>query len=196
MRRGVRTMMTTPSYASADYTRDYDAELAAQALAPYSGATIGLVGTYQMSHAVVDYLQRGKFSNTRFTDATELVDRIKIIKSAEELDRIRETARMQDAAMEAAFDLPAPSGRIVFVGFQPQRVSFANPDFHRRELTVVSSRNSTPAEFTRVIGLLESGQIDTTPWITHRAGYDDVVETFPSWLEPETGVVKAMLELT
>ena len=100
------------------------------------------------------------------------------------------------AAMEAAFDLPAPSGRIVFVGFQPQRVSFANPDFHRRELTVVSSRNSTPAEFTRVIGLLESGQIDTTPWITHRAGYDDVVETFPSWLEPETGVVKAMLELT
>jgi 2-desacetyl-2-hydroxyethyl bacteriochlorophyllide A dehydrogenase len=100
------------------------------------------------------------------------------------------------AAMEAAFDLPAPSGRIVFVGFQLERVSFANPDFHRRELTVVSSRNSTPAEFTRVIGLLESGQIDTTLWITHRAGYDDVVETFPSWLEPETGVVKAMLELT
>ena len=111
MRRGVKTMMTTPSYASADYTRDYDAELAAQALAPYSGATIGLVGTYQMSHAVVDYLQRGKFSNTKFADATELVDRIKIIKSAEELDRIRETARMQDAAMAAAFAAVEPGLR-------------------------------------------------------------------------------------
>ena len=100
------------------------------------------------------------------------------------------------AAMEAAFDLPAPSGRLVFVGFQLEPVSFANPDFHRRELTVMSSRNSTPAEFTRIIGLMESGEIDTSPWITHRAGYDDVVETFPSWLEPETGVVKAMLCLT
>ncbi len=111
MRRGVKTMMTTPSYASADYTRDYDPELAAQALAPYSGAVIGLVGTYQMSHAMVDYLQRGKFSNTRFTDATELVDRIKVIKSSEELDRIRETPSMQDAAMEAAFAALKPGMR-------------------------------------------------------------------------------------
>ncbi len=100
------------------------------------------------------------------------------------------------AAMEAAFDLPAPSGRLVFVGFQLEPVSFANPDFHRRELTLLSSRNSAPAEFTRIISLMEAGRIDTAPWITHRASYDDVVETFPSWLEPETGVVKAMLELT
>ena len=111
MRRGVKTMMTTPSYASADYTRDYDPELAATALAPYSGGAIGLVGTYQMSFAVVDYLKRGKFSNTRFTDATELVDRIKVIKSAEELERIRETAAMQDAAMEAAFAAVEPGMR-------------------------------------------------------------------------------------
>jgi len=100
------------------------------------------------------------------------------------------------AAMEAAFDLPAPSGRLVFVGFQLEPVSFANPYFHRRELTVMASRNSTTAEFTRIIGLMESGRIDTIPWITHRAGFDDVMEIFPSWLEPETGVVKAMLELT
>lgn len=98
-------------------------------------------------------------------------------------------------AMEAAFDWPAPSGRLVLVGFQLEPISFANPDFHRRELTLLASRNSTAAEFTGIISLMESGQIDTTPWITHRAGYDDVVETFPTWLEPETGVVKAMLEL-
>ena len=103
MRRGVKTMMTTPSYASAHYTMDYDPELAAKALAPYSGGTIGLVGTYQMSHAMVDYMKNGRFSNATFTDATELVDRIKVIKSAEELERIGETAAMQDAAMAAAF---------------------------------------------------------------------------------------------
>lgn len=98
------------------------------------------------------------------------------------------------AAMEAAFDLPAASGRLVLVGFQLERLSFANPDFHRRELTLLSSRNSTPAEFVRIIELMESGRIDTTPWITHSVGFDEFVEAFPSWLEPETGVVKAMLE--
>ena len=111
IRRGVKTMMTTPSYASAHYTKDYDPELAARALAPYSSGTIGLVGTYQMSFAVVDYLKSGNFSNTKFVDATDMVDRIKIIKSPEELDRIRETAAMQDDAMEAAFAAVKPGMR-------------------------------------------------------------------------------------
>ena len=111
IRRGVKTMMTTPSYASAHYTKNYDPELAARALAPYSSGTIGLVGTYQMSHAVVDYLKSGNFSNTKFVDATDTVDRIKIIKSSEELDRIRETAAMQDDAMQAAFDAVKPGMR-------------------------------------------------------------------------------------
>jgi Xaa-Pro aminopeptidase len=111
IRRGVKTMMTTPSYASAHYTKDYDPELAARALAPYASGTIGLVGTYQMSHAVVEYLKSGNFSNTKFVDATDMVDRIKIIKSPEELDRIRETAAMQDEAMQAAFDAVKPGMR-------------------------------------------------------------------------------------
>src|SRR5437016_5409836 len=54
VRRGVKRWMTTPSYASAHYTASYDPDLAAQALAPYAGGTIGLVGTYQMSVALVD----------------------------------------------------------------------------------------------------------------------------------------------
>ena len=101
--RGTKRALTTPSYASAPYTRDYDPELAAKALEPYAGGTIGLVGTYQMSYAMVDYLKRGRFSNSKFVETSDLVDHIKVIKSAEELDRIRATAAMQDAAMEAAF---------------------------------------------------------------------------------------------
>ncbi len=65
VRRGVKQWLTTPSYSSCYYTASYDPELAAKALAPYAGGTIGLVGTYQMSFAVVDYLQKGRFSNTK-----------------------------------------------------------------------------------------------------------------------------------
>jgi Xaa-Pro aminopeptidase len=111
VRRGVKTWMTTPSYASAYYTAPYDAELAAKALAPYAGGTIGLVGGYQMSVALVDYLRNGRFSNSKFVDASDLVDRIKVIKSPEEIELIKRAARMQDGAMRAAFAAVEPGMR-------------------------------------------------------------------------------------
>ena len=109
--RGVKQWLTTPSFASCNYTAGYDPELAATALAPYAGGTIGLVGTYQMSFALVDHLQKGRFANSRFVDASDLVDRIKGIKSAEERQLIQRTAAMQDGAMRAAFDAVEPGLR-------------------------------------------------------------------------------------
>ena len=47
----------------------------------------------------------------------------------------------------------------------------------------------------RIIGLIEDGRIDTRPWITHRCGFDAVATNFPSYTKPETGVIKAMVEL-
>src|SRR3712207_7005596 len=49
---------------------------------------------------------------------------------------------------------------------------------------------SRPEDFRRIIHLMEAGRIDTTPWITHRASFDDTVREFPSWVRPETGVIK------
>jgi len=111
VRRGAKQWLTTPSFASCKYTVDYDAELAATALAPYAGGTIGLVGTAQMSFALVDYLQKGRFSNTRFVDASDLVDAIKVIKSPEEQELIKRAAAMQDGAMRAAFAAVEPGMR-------------------------------------------------------------------------------------
>ena len=99
------------------------------------------------------------------------------------------------ASMMRSFDLVSSGGKLVFVGLFIGDVTFHDPDFHRKELTILSSRNSRPQDFRRIISLMESGDIDTTPWITHRAGYDDFIEQFPTWLEPEAGVVKAMFEL-
>jgi len=108
--RGVKRVLTTPSYASAHYTKDYDPELAAKALEPYAKGTIGLVGTYQMSFATVDYVKR-RFPQATYVDATEMVDRIKVIKSAEEMELVKRAARMQDGAMKAAFAAVKPGMR-------------------------------------------------------------------------------------
>ena len=110
MHRGVKRMLTVPSYESAPYTRDYDPALACQALEPYKDGTIGLVGTYQMSHATVDYVKR-QFPNATYVEASEMVDQIKVIKSDEEIEFIKGTAAQQDAAMEAVIKEIKPGMR-------------------------------------------------------------------------------------
>ena len=97
-------------------------------------------------------------------------------------------------SMMDTFRFVAPGGRIVFVGLFPGDVSFHDPDFHRREITLHASRNSTPDDFTRIIALMEAGRIDTTPWITHRICSADLPARFPDLLLPESGVLKAMVE--
>jgi threonine dehydrogenase-like Zn-dependent dehydrogenase len=97
--------------------------------------------------------------------------------------------------MSEAFNYPAPGGKLVFVGLFQGEVTFNDPNFHRRELTLLASRNALPADFTRIIRLIESGRVDTSPWITHRAPLSEVVGAFPSWTRPESGVIKAMIEL-
>jgi Xaa-Pro aminopeptidase len=110
VRRGVKRVLTTPSYASAVYTNDYDPDLAASALTPFAKGTIGLVCTYQMSLAMGDFLKR-RLADARFVDASDMVDKIKGIKSEEEMELIARTARMQDGAMRAAFDAIRPGMR-------------------------------------------------------------------------------------
>lgn len=98
-------------------------------------------------------------------------------------------------SMHRAFDYVGHGGRLVFVGLFQGDVTFHDPDFHRRELTVLSSRNATGEDFAHVIRTLEEGTLDLEPWITHRAAFDQAPETFPEWLEPERGVIKAMVTL-
>jgi len=98
-------------------------------------------------------------------------------------------------SMASAFGFPAPGGRLVLVGLFQGDVSFNDPEFHRRELTLMASRNALASDFTRIVGLIEAGRVDTAPWITHRAPLGRFPDEFPSWVRPETGVIKAMIEV-
>lgn len=98
-------------------------------------------------------------------------------------------------SMAASFEYPAHGGRLVFIGLFPGEVTFNDPNFHRRELTLLASRNSRPEDFRRIIELIETGRVDTTPWITHRATLDEVPAIFEAWTRPETGVLKAIITL-
>ena len=99
-------------------------------------------------------------------------------------------------SMAGCFDLPAHGGRIVFVGLFQGDVTFNDPNFHRRELTVMGSRNALPATFREVIRLVEEGQVDTRPWITHRFKLADTPAVFPKDIAGNPAVLKAMIEVT
>ncbi len=51
-------------------------------------------------------------------------------------------------------------------------------------------------DFTQIIKLIEENQINTRPWITHRTPFDTLPEVFESFTKPETGVIKAVVEVT
>jgi 2-desacetyl-2-hydroxyethyl bacteriochlorophyllide A dehydrogenase len=96
-------------------------------------------------------------------------------------------------SMSAAFGLIAHGGRLVFVGLTGEEIKFRHAAFHRPEGTLLCSRNALPGDFTRIIGLIEAGQIDTRPWITHRCELSELPDAMPTYLQPETGVVKAVV---
>src|SRR5436190_1209266 len=105
----------------------------------------------------------------------------------------RASSASNSTSMSNAFGLVAHAGRLVFVGITTDEVRFRHPVFHRPEGTLLCSRNALSADFTRIIALIEAGTIDTRPWITHRAGFEEVIGVFPSWTQPETGVIKAVV---
>jgi alcohol dehydrogenase len=98
-------------------------------------------------------------------------------------------------SMANALNFVAHTGRLVYVGITTDLISFPHPLLHAREMTVLGSRNALPADFRRIIMLIEEGKIDTVPWITHRTPFDAMIEEFPSYTRPETGVIKAIVEV-
>jgi threonine dehydrogenase-like Zn-dependent dehydrogenase len=96
------------------------------------------------------------------------------------------------ASMEQAPERAAFGGAVVFVGLVQGRVSFEDPLIHRRELTLLASRNSAGA-FRPIIDLMERGRIDTAPWVTHRLRLDELPSRFEPDIAKGTGVLKAIV---
>lgn len=98
-------------------------------------------------------------------------------------------------AINQGFAYLAHGGRYVLVGLQKGDISFSHPEFHKREATLLSSRNATRPDFEHVIGALKQGLVQPTTYITHRVAFNEVRDEFAQWLNPATGVIKAMIAL-
>ena len=97
--------------------------------------------------------------------------------------------------MNSAFQYLAHGGRYVLVGLQKGELSFSHPEFHKRESTLMSSRNATREDFQYVIESIRSGTINPKKYITHRIAFKDLPSGFEALLAPENNVIKALVEI-
>jgi len=98
-------------------------------------------------------------------------------------------------AINNAFQYMAHGARFVLIGLQKESLSFSHPEFHKREGTLMSSRNATIEDFQHVIASMKAGLVEPTNYITHTVPFDQVKDDFASWLDPNTGVIKAMITI-
>lgn len=96
-------------------------------------------------------------------------------------------------SMTAGFDLVAPGGRYVLVSVVKEEIAFSDPDFHRKELTLLGSRNANQADFEWVIEAVRAGKVPVNSLITHRTSLKGAVRNIPLWAEQKTGLIKALI---
>ena len=97
-------------------------------------------------------------------------------------------------AMNRGFGFVAHGGKYTLISIVPGQVTFSDPEFHKREMTLLASRNATTADFETVLDAMRSGRIPDQALNTHRMRLADVPDAFPRLLETGQTVVKALVE--
>src|SRR4030042_21543 len=143
--RGVKRRMGAPYFESIHYTSTYDAELAVGVLKEKKKATIGLVGRSYIPITFYEYLRK-HLVGSKFVDVTDQIDQIKVIKSLEEIELIKRTAALQDAAMEHVRKSIRP-GRRGFEILAEAQYSCVMQGSERQLILVNSGPPGTPVPF-------------------------------------------------
>ncbi len=99
------------------------------------------------------------------------------------------------AAIERGFGFVAHGGTYVLVSIVSATISFSDPEFHKRETTLLGSRNATPADFETVMAAIRDDRIPIAALATHRIALSEVPDRFPTLLDPAERVVKALVHV-
>jgi threonine dehydrogenase-like Zn-dependent dehydrogenase len=99
------------------------------------------------------------------------------------------------AQMIKSINLASYGGVVVFIGYGSMDITYSDINFHKKELALLASRNATKEDFAAVIAGMESGRVNTAGFVTHTASLEEAVHQFASWTKPETGCVKAVINM-
>lgn len=97
------------------------------------------------------------------------------------------------SAMQAGFNYISHGGVYVLVSVVDSDITFSDPEFHRREVTLMGSRNATAEDFELVLAEMRAGRIPTEALNTHVAPLTELPQIMPTWMDPAAGVIKAIV---
>jgi 2-desacetyl-2-hydroxyethyl bacteriochlorophyllide A dehydrogenase len=98
-------------------------------------------------------------------------------------------------SMHAAFQHVSHGGALVFVSVVRDDIRFSDPEFHKREMTLIGSRNATREDFDHVVQAIRNGHVPLDRLVTHRTTLDDAVTDLPRWAHEKGGLVKAIIRV-
>jgi len=96
------------------------------------------------------------------------------------------------AAMTQSLNYVAHGGSLVLVGVAPGDLTFPDPEFHKRETTLIASRNALHEDFQRVIAAIKTGEIPTDALQTHSILAEEMPERLPELIAEADHVLKAI----
>ncbi len=99
------------------------------------------------------------------------------------------------AAMQSGFGYVGHGGSYVLLSIVRADITFDDPEFHKRETSLLGSRNATREDFDTVLDAMRAGAVPLKALATHGGALEDAPSLIPPWSKPETGVIKAILEV-
>ena len=98
-------------------------------------------------------------------------------------------------SIEAGFAYVAHGGRYVLVSVVKDDITFADPEFHKREATLFASRNATSVDFETVMAAMRAGEVPMDRIVTHHTDMAGAVTDLPRWAHDKTGLIKALIAI-
>jgi 2-desacetyl-2-hydroxyethyl bacteriochlorophyllide A dehydrogenase len=98
-------------------------------------------------------------------------------------------------SIEDAFGFVAHGGKLLLISVVNDDVTFSDPEFHKREMSVIGSRNALRSDFERVMAAIEDGRVPLPRLLTHRTTLDRVATDLERWTKQKRGLVKALIEI-
>jgi len=121
--RGVGKMLFTPSFFSVGYSPRNDANLVAGELQAGGVRHVGVLAPDSLPHSLIQAINQIETITT--SNATDMVDHIKAVKSAAEIAQIHAVCAMQDEVFAAVCEFIKPGLRDIDV------INFAQAEAHR-----------------------------------------------------------------
>ena len=96
-------------------------------------------------------------------------------------------------AMNHAVDLIRHGGSIVFVGLFKGDLQFSDPEFHKKETTLMGSRNATGEDFAKVGRLMAAGKITAQMMLSHHFDFDTLAEHYEAQVINNRQLIKGVI---